>query len=83
MAEGKGIVMTEEIKDVNEAICGWSDPNKGVTFSEIIHALPKDERFQGTVYAMNTLLQLKGIYSPTEFEDHFRQWCAKHGSLEP
>src|ERR1039458_2050700 len=30
----------------------------------------------GTVYAMNTLLQLKGVYRPTHVECHFRPWAA-------
>jgi hypothetical protein len=32
-------------------------------------------RFRATVYAMNTLLVQKGIYSPEEFEFQFRQFA--------
>ena len=39
--------------------------------------LSRDDRFRATVYAMNTLLVQKGIYSPEEFEFHFRQFAQK------
>jgi hypothetical protein len=37
--------------------------------------LSRDDRFRATVYAMNTLLVQKGIYSPQEFELHFREYA--------
>jgi hypothetical protein len=49
-----------------------------ITFEEAMNVLSRDERFKATVYAMNTLLVEKGIYSPEEFEFHFRQWAQKH-----
>ena len=48
-----------------------------ISFEEAMNVLSRDERFKATVYAMNTLLVLKGIYSPEEFEFHFRQWAQK------
>jgi len=39
--------------------------------------LSRDDRFRATVYSMNTLLVQKGIYSPEEFELHFRQFAQK------
>jgi hypothetical protein len=48
-----------------------------VSFEEAMNDLSRDERFRATVYAMNTLLVEKGIYSPEEFEFHFRQWAQK------
>jgi hypothetical protein len=42
-----------------------------------MEVLSRDERFKATVYAMNTLLVEKGIYSPEEFEFHFRHWAQK------
>ncbi|MFZ0981557.1 MAG: hypothetical protein WAN23_19305 [Candidatus Acidiferrales bacterium] len=33
-----------------------------------------------TVYAMNTLLIHKGIYTREEFESLFSEWMRKHGA---
>lgn len=48
-----------------------------VSFEEAMTKLSRDDRFRATVYAMNTLLVQKGIYSPEEFELHFRQFAQK------
>ena len=48
-----------------------------ITYEEALRSLSGDERFRATVYAMNTLLVQKGIYSPEEFEFQFRQWAQK------
>jgi hypothetical protein len=48
-----------------------------ISFEAAMNELSRDERFRATVYAMNTLLVQKGIYSPEEFEFHFRQWAQK------
>ena len=58
----------------------YSDVPEGknwISFEEAMNDLSRDERFRATVYAMNTLLVEKGIYSPEEFEFHFRQWAQK------
>jgi hypothetical protein len=58
----------------------YSDVPEGkslISFQEAMNELSRDERFRATVYAMNTLLVEKGIYSPEEFEFHFRQWAQK------
>ena len=49
-----------------------------ITFEEAMNRLSRDERFRATVYAMNTLLVQKGIYSPEEFELQFRQFAQKN-----
>lgn len=49
-----------------------------ITFDEAITKLSRDERFRATVYAMNTLLVQKGVYSPEEFEFQFRQFAQKN-----
>ena len=49
-----------------------------MSFEQAIEALSRDERFRATVYAMNTLLQQKGVYSPEEFESHFLQFARKN-----
>jgi hypothetical protein len=48
-----------------------------ISFDEAMNRLSREERFRATVYAMNTLLVQKGIYSPEEFEFQFRQFAQK------
>ena len=48
-----------------------------ISFEEAMEKLSRDDRFRATVYSMNTLLVQKGIYSPEEFELHFRQFAQK------
>ena len=48
-----------------------------ITFQNTMAKLSRDDRFRATVYAMNTLLVQKGIYSPQEFEQHFREFAQK------
>jgi hypothetical protein len=48
-----------------------------ISFNEAMEKLSRHDRFHATVYAMNTLLVQKGIYSPEEFEFQFRQFAQK------
>jgi hypothetical protein len=48
-----------------------------MSFDEAIEIASRDERFMATVYAMNTLLIHKGIYTQQEFEDLFAEWVQK------
>ena len=48
-----------------------------ISFEDAMQTLSRDERFRATVYAMNTLLVQKGIYSPEEFEQQFCQFASK------
>ena len=48
-----------------------------ISFEEAMDKLAREDRFHATVYAMNTILVQKGIYSPEEFQFHFRQWAQK------
>ncbi|MFQ5927356.1 MAG: hypothetical protein ACE5MH_07975 [Terriglobia bacterium] len=48
-----------------------------MTFEQAMNALARDERFKATVYAMNSLLQARGLYSREEFEAAFVQWAEK------
>lgn len=48
-----------------------------ISFEDAMEKLSRDDRFWATVYAMNTLLVQKGIYSPEEFEFQFRQFAQK------
>jgi hypothetical protein len=48
-----------------------------MSYEEAISVASKDERFRATVYAMNTLLIHKGIYSKEEFQRLFVEWLQK------
>ena len=48
-----------------------------ISYDQAIEALAREERFHATIYAMNTLLIEKGVYSAEEFRLHFRQWAQK------
>lgn len=48
-----------------------------MSFEEAISWASRDERFQATVYAMNTLLISKGVYTQREFEALFVEWMRK------
>jgi hypothetical protein len=49
-----------------------------ISYEEALDKLSREDRFRATVYAMNTLLVQKGIYSPEEFEFQFRQFAQKN-----
>jgi len=49
-----------------------------ISYEEAMDKLSREDRFRATVYAMNTLLVQKGIYSPEEFEFQFRQFAQKN-----
>jgi hypothetical protein len=48
-----------------------------MSFDELVELASRDERFMATVYAMNTLLVHKGIYTQKEFESLFAEWMKK------
>ena len=48
-----------------------------ISFEQAMKKLSREDRFHATVYAMNTLLVQKGLYSPEEFEFQFRQFAQK------
>jgi hypothetical protein len=51
-----------------------------MSFDEALKIASRDERFMATVYAMNTLLIQKGIYTTEEFESIFIEWVNKEQS---
>jgi hypothetical protein len=63
---------------VNRSERSAARPDDLLTYDEAINRLSREERFRATVYAMNTLLVQKGIYSPQEFEFQFRQFAQKN-----
>jgi hypothetical protein len=48
-----------------------------MSFDEAMKIASRDERFMATIYAMNTLLIDKGIYTTEEFESIFIEWVNK------
>ncbi len=48
-----------------------------MSFEEALNLANRDESFKATVYAMNTLLIAKGIYTREEFEGLFVEWLEK------
>jgi hypothetical protein len=48
-----------------------------MSFDEALEIASRDERFMATVYAMNSLLIHKNIYTQEEFETLFAEWIEK------
>lgn len=48
-------------------------------FVELLAEMDRDDRFRATVYAINTILIHKKIYSAEEFEAKFLEFAAKNG----
>ena len=48
-----------------------------MSFEEALAAASRDEGFKATVYAMNTLLIRKGVYTQVEFQSIFVEWVEK------
>jgi hypothetical protein len=48
-----------------------------MSFDEAMKIASRDDRFMATIYAMNTLLIDKGIYTTEEFESIFIEWVNK------
>lgn len=48
-----------------------------MSFEEALALASRDEGFKATVYAMNTLLIHRGIYTQEEFQALFVEWVQK------
>lgn len=48
-----------------------------MSYEEAMELASRDEAFKATVYAMNTLLIHKGIYTKDEFRALFVEWVKK------
>jgi hypothetical protein len=48
-----------------------------MSYEKAMDLLCRDDRFRATVYAMNTLLIHKGIYTQEEFQQLFAEWASK------
>ena len=51
-----------------------------MSYEKALDLLTRDDRFKATVYAMNTLLIDKGIYTQEEFQKLFVEWALKQQS---
>ena len=48
-----------------------------MSYDEAMRLATRDETFKATVYAMNTLLIHRGIYTQDEFQQLFVEWVKK------
>jgi hypothetical protein len=51
-----------------------------MSYEEAMRKASRDEAFKATVYAMNSLLIQKGIYTQDEFQQLFAEWVKKEES---
>jgi hypothetical protein len=51
-----------------------------MSYDEAMQLVSRDEAFKATVYAMNTLLIHRGIYTQNEFQQLFIEWVKKEES---
>jgi hypothetical protein len=56
--------------------------NTDMSFEEALALASRDEGFKAAVYAMNTLLIHKGIYTQEEFQVLFAEWVEKEQRKE-
>ncbi len=48
-----------------------------MSYEEAMRVASRDEAFKATIYAMNTLLIHRGIYTQEEFQELFVEWVRK------
>lgn len=48
-----------------------------MSYDEAVERASRDEAFKATVYAINTLLIHKGIYTTDEYRQRFVEWVEK------
>lgn len=51
-----------------------------MSYDEALQLASREEAFKATVYAMNTLLIHRGIYTQDEFQQLFVEWVKKEES---
>ena len=54
-----------------------------MSYEKALDLLSRDDRFKATIYAMNTLLIHKGIYTQEEFQQLFVEWASKEPKASP
>jgi hypothetical protein len=74
LVTGLTVVSQDDLMKINGCLdFGGSD----MSFEEALALASRDEGFKATVYAMNTLLIHKGIYTQEEFGKLFVEWVEK------
>jgi hypothetical protein len=58
-------------------VCAAIERDSDMSFEEALALASRDEGFKATVYAMNTLLIHKGVYTQGEFQALFVEWVEK------
>ena len=53
-----------------------------MSFEEAVERATDNEGFKATVYAMNSLLLLKGVYTREEFQQLFVEWIEKEERIK-
>ena len=48
-----------------------------MSYEEALSLASRDEAFKATIYAMNTLLIHRGVYTQEEFQQLFVEWVRK------
>jgi hypothetical protein len=51
-----------------------------MSYEQAMQLASRDEAFKATIYAMNTLLIHKGVYTQDEFQQLFVEWAKKEDS---
>lgn len=54
-----------------------------MTYEEASEKATREDGFRATVYAMNSLLLLKGVYTHEEFRQLFSEWITKEQKKNP
>jgi hypothetical protein len=58
-------------------VTGCADPEASVSYEQALDVLSRDDRFRAALYAMNTLLIHKGVYTQDEFQQLVVEWASK------
>ena len=48
-----------------------------MSYEQALDVLSRDDRFRAALYAMNTLLIHKGVYTQEEFQQLVAEWASK------
>ena len=65
----------EALADKIRTIKSWGGGT--MSYEEAVERASRDDAFKATVYAMNTLLIHKGIYTAKEYRQLFVEWVEK------
>jgi hypothetical protein len=81
LPDGVGFVIDwrrrECFDEVQTCFRQFQETHAQMSFEEALAAASRDEGFKATVYAINTLLIRKGVYTQEEFQSFFVEWVEK------